>query len=206
MKTVIFNFKGSMFSDLAEIKRYFVAAIEKNPAIKQSPAYTNYLFDNNPGSLERAVRDGRFNDGEYIIITDNDDQLVVGSGYYRLNGIVMAGIRLLMAPPDYSYKRLPLFSGVMLPALLERTPGEPHVFTFNEYNTRLMNHIFVVAKENKKKLVKNDPLFAVALEAIQPFTVSSKPWLINFTKQNFVFDKFTEEEIAAQAGFSPMPG
>ena len=199
-KTFYFT-KDSIDQDLKIIESYFIPAIEKNPHIKNSPAYPNYLFNNQPGTLEHAVKTGRFNDGGFIVVTDDYDQMIVASGFYRVNGIVIAGVRFLMAPPSYQYKRLPLFSGVMLPAILEKTPDEPHVFTFNAYNMRLMEHIFVVAKENKKKLLKQDPLFGVALNAIQPFTVSEKWYKINFATQKFAFDKLTEQEIAALAGF-----
>lgn len=194
---IVHSFKfDDLEGDLLKIKGYFEAALDKNPKIKESPAIVNYQFDNNPASLERLVRDGKFKTGEYLVVTDDDDQLMVASGYYRHNGLVMAGVRFLMAPPNYQQKKLPLFSGLMLPAILERTPNEPHVFTFNEYNTRLMEHIFVVAKENKKKLLKHDPLFEVALNAIQPFTVSRNQYIINFAKQRFVFDMLTEERVA----------
>ncbi len=185
-----------------ELKHYIELAFQQNKNLTSSPAYQNYLFNNNNSSLEKLIKSDKFKNGEYLVFVTPDNQFIMSAGYYIQNDVVISGIRLLISPPSPSYKRYPLFSGFILPEILKRTPDLPHLFTFNQYNTRLMKHVFLDAKESKKKFIKFDSSYEIALNSIKNFKISQNCYNINNTPQFFVFDKLTEEELVNRLNYS----
>ena len=109
----------------------------------------NYLYEfkDKPGNLFFILGNGRYKNGKYFVITDEENKFVASAGWneYNLNTALLL-TRMLVAP---EYRTSYVLGLNVLPIMINQVTKYPNVWmTVNEYNKGLYNR-FVRKHEGK---------------------------------------------------------
>ena len=129
-----------------------------NNIFKNDKLLENYLYEYryNPANLFYLLNSGRYKDGTYFIITDDEDKYIASSGWYRYNQDTALVLTRMLVTPEYrtSY----IVGHKLLPIMIQRTSTFKNVWiTCNEYNKSIYNWFSRSAEGKSPSLYRNWP-------------------------------------------------
>lgn len=115
-----------------------------------------YEYKNNPANLFYRLENGQFKNGSYFVITDDVDNFIAGSGWYKYNDNTALVLVRMLVTPDYrtSY----IVGHKLLPLMIEEASAFKNVWiTCNDYNKAIYNWFSRSHEGKSPSLYRNWP-------------------------------------------------
>jgi hypothetical protein len=125
---------------------------------KKQELLENYLYEykDNPANLFYRLENGQFKNGSYFVITDEEDNFIAGSGWYKYNdNTALVLVRMLVRP---DYRTTYIVGHKLLPLMLDKAARYNNVWiTCNDYNKAIYDWFDRSSKGKSPALYNNWP-------------------------------------------------
>jgi hypothetical protein len=122
---------------------------------KNKDLIENYLYShkNSGANLFYRLEKGEYKNGDYFVITDNNDNYLASAGWYKYNEDTCLLMTRMLVIPEYRTQYI--VAPLLLPIMLEKTKDYENIWmTFNEYNKPLYDW-FVRVNSGKSAALHN---------------------------------------------------